>query len=614
MSKIQEEDFRLVPIRSKFPVYWVLLFLMVIAMPLGVDAREEKSVRIHIQGVEGKQLENVKAALVLPDGLVQDGSVNVKWMEHFEKQIPRKVEKALEPFGYYDPEVFVNPGERNVDRYEIYVDIDPGQAVLVTEINISVQGPGNDEKEIRNAAAAFPLHRGDQLNHDKYGSGKDAIRDEAVALGYLDADFSKHELRVNPEELWASVNLVLETGERYHFGDIQFTGAPDYPRPFLGRFLEFKPGDVYSHQKIGETQKNFRSADRFRSVTVNADNSNAIDHTVPVVIDLQASKPKRLRMGVGYQTDIGIKGTFKYEDVNVFDTSHKFDSQLDFSQPLQVIGGRYTVPDPQDFKSFTSLSLTAKKEDYRNVPDYLFANAIPNFYSDTITAEIERARALGKHGTGSIFLQLLKERSNTGEEGTDTFSIMPGFRLAAMQYDNEVRPQRGRRYRFEIKGAHPALGSSTGFIQVIGDGGIIIPLPARFAVLVRTQLGATLQNEERENMPIALRFWAGGDKSVRGYKYRSLGPTDDEGNVIGGKNLFVGSVELEKAIGKDYGVAAFYDTGNAFDDFGSVNLAQAAGMGFRYYSPVGPIKLDIAHQIAQPRPDFRIHITIGFGL
>ncbi|MEN6615608.1 MAG: autotransporter assembly complex family protein [Syntrophorhabdus sp.] len=601
---------------SKYPVSFLVRFVIVMCFTLAVtgEAWGKEPVQIYIQGVEGKALDNVKAILALPEGLVQNGVVNVKWMEHFEKQIPDKVTEALQPFGYYDPDITVSPGERTEDLYEVYVDIDPGEAVRVKEINISVRGAGSRDKAIRDAVAAFPLHRGDQLRQDLYTTGKESITEAATTLGYLDADFSEHRLLVDPAELSAVVDLVFETGDLYHFGDIQFDGAPEYPRSFLARFLEFKPGDIYSYQKIGETQKNLRNADRFRSVRVIADKSNAADHTIPVIITLESSKPKRLRMGIGYQTDIGLKGTFKYEDVNFYHQGHKFESQLDFSAPLQVIGGRYTMPNPKDIKSYSALSFSAKKEDYRNIPDLLFANQIPNFYSDTITAEYERARSLGKHGTGSVFLQLLKERSNVGDEGTDSFSIMPGFRLDAMKYDNEVRPQKGHRYHLEIKGAHPALGSTTGFLQIRADGGIVYPLPYRFAILVRTQVGATLQTESREDMPIALRFWAGGDKSVRGYKYRSLGPTDADGNVGGGTDLFVASVELEKAIGKDYGIAAFYDTGNAFNDFASMNLAQGAGLGFRYYSPVGPVKLDVARQLDQPRPDYRIHLTIGFGL
>lgn len=100
---------------------------------------------------------------------------------------------------------------------------------------------------------------------------------------------------------------------------------------------------------------------------------------------------------------------------------------------------------------------------------------------------------------------------------------------------------------------------------------------------------------------------------MRGYAYRSLGPTDENGEVIGGRNLFVGSVELERAIGKNWGAAVFYDAGNAFNAPSGISLFQGAGIGVRYYTPVGPFRLDLARQIDVPDPSFRVHLGLGFA-
>jgi len=229
-------------------------------------------------------------------------------------------------------------------------------------------------------------------------------------------------------------------------------------------------------------------------------------------------------------------------------------------------------------------------------------------------AEFERVRTLGRVPVGSLFLQVLRERSEVGEQKTNTFSVLPGARLSGVDFDNMIRPTKGYRYSTELKGTHQAMGSSTGLIQFTGDGGLILPLPARLSLITRAMVGVTAQNEPDSDLPIALRYFAGGDKSVRGYAYKSLGPEDSEGEVVGGKNILTGSIELERAIGNDWGVAAFYDTGNAFNDFTNMQLVQGVGMGVRYYSPIGPIKLDVARQIGVRSPDFRIHLSIGFGL
>ena len=598
----------------------ILICVIIVISATTVHARETSPIRVHIKGIAGKELENVRIALAIPEGLVSNGKVNDRWMEHFKEQIPGKVKEALQPFGYYSPEVTVRSGVMATASgaaddwaYDLYVVIEQGEPVRVADISVGLRGTGSNEPKLKGLAETFPIAKGDRLDQEIYENAKKNLQAAAVGLGYLDADFTEHEILVDIDELSAAVRLVFQTGERYYFGDIVFSGAPNYPPSFLGRFIGFRPGDVFSQQKIGESQKNLANSDRFRSVMMEADKENAAGHVVPIEVRLEESKPKRLRMGVGYETDTGPKGTFKYEDVNFRKTGHRFEAQFDLSVPVAAAGARYIMPHPKDTRSFSVLSFTAKREDYRDAPEYL-GNGIPDYFNETLLAEYERARSYGKAGTGSVFLQLLRERSDAGEDHTNSFSVLPGIRLSAIDYDNMVRPRRGHRYLAEIKGTHQDMGSTTGFVQFIGDGGLIIPLPSGFSLLTRAKVGATMQNEKDTEMPIALRFFAGGDKSVRGYKYRALGPTDAQGNVIGGKNMLAGSLEIEKAIGENWGLAAFYDLGNAFNDWGNFGLAQGAGIGCRYYSPVGPIRLDIARQINQPRPDTRIHFSIGFGL
>lgn len=550
-------------------------------------------------------MDNVRVALALPAGIVKDGVVNERWLRRFERQIPGKARQALEPFGFYSPTVTVSSEVSGSGTREIRVSIDPGEPVRVASVKVAVTGAGSREEAIAGTVSAFPLREGAILRHRLYEAAKDDIRKKALELGYLDAEFTTHEIRVDPGERTATIELVLQTGELYYFGETEFSGAPEYPRSFFGRYLEFKPGEVFSHQKIALTQRNLINADRFRTVIIDADKENARDHRVPVKIRLRPSKPKRLKLGGGYETDIGPKGSIKYEDVNFLGTSHKFQSQFDLSQPLQVIGARYIIPDTRDIRSFSSISFNMKREDQTTGT---------SLFSESMMAEFEKARSLGLVPVGSLFLQVLRERSDVGDQRTNTFSVLPGARLSGLSYDDMIRPTRGYRYFVEVKGTHQAIGSSTGLIQLMGDGGVIVPLPGRLSLLARSMVGATFQNEADADLPIALRFFAGGDKSVRGYAYKSLGPEDANGDVVGGKNVFTGSLELERAVGRDWGVAAFYDAGNAFNDFSNMQLVQGVGMGVRYYSPIGPIKLDIARQIGVRDPDFRIHISIGFGL
>jgi translocation and assembly module TamA len=158
------------------------------------------------------------------------------------------------------------------------------------------------------------------------------------------------------------------------------------------------------------------------------------------------------------------------------------------------------------------------------------------------------------------------------------------------------------------------LGSDTGFIQLVAEGGGIVALPWRLSLKTRAKVGATLFDDKTADLPSSLRFFAGGDNSVRGYSYKSLGPKDASGDVVGGRDLLQGSLELERALFDKWGVSVFYDAGNAFDAFDDVMIYQGAGVGLHYYTPIGAINLYLARQLGVSSPSFRVHFSIGLLL
>jgi len=122
-----------------------------------------------------------------------------------------------------------------------------------------------------------------------------------------------------------------------------------------------------------------------------------------------------------------------------------------------------------------------------------------------------------------------------------------------------------------------------------------------------------MQEDKFESLPPSVRFFA-GETTVYEVTTTNPGPEGCRGRRGGGKHLLVGSIELEKAIGKVFGVAAFYDVGNAFDKVSDMDLQQGAGVGIRLYAPFGYLRLDLARQLNVRDPDYRIHFAVGIGL
>ncbi|MFA7061606.1 MAG: POTRA domain-containing protein, partial [Pedobacter sp.] len=218
-----------------------LLLLLFLALPL----HAAELVEIVISGIEGDALKNVQSTLVLPTGLVGDGTVDRLWLERFAKQADDKVRTALEPFGYYNALVTVTL-ETVGEAYRLLVKVLPGEPVRLSEVKVTVVGPGREERRLARLAATFPLNKGDVLLQPGYEEAKAALKSSAQDLGYLDAEFLRHEIRIEKSASTATVELALDTGEKYYFGETNIKGAPDYPDSFLRRHLTYKSGEVFS--------------------------------------------------------------------------------------------------------------------------------------------------------------------------------------------------------------------------------------------------------------------------------------------------------------------------------------------------------------------------------
>jgi translocation and assembly module TamA len=568
---------------------------------LGGSVMAAEPVEVIVEGIEGEILKNVQAELTLPPGLVQGDKVDPYWLSLFQQRAPERVRRVLEPFGYYNSKIETILEKTEEGFFRIHVNVELGEPVRIASVRVEIHGIGTKELTLQELVNKFPIKEGDVLHQDKYEEAKEALKAKAMDLGYLDADFLVHQILVSKTKFEARIELVLQTGFQYRFGDVTFYEASIYPERFLKRYLTFQPGEVFSYTKIAQTQLNLINSDRFKEVNIDAKKEDSKDFFIPVRINLTPSKPKRVRLGIGYETDLGPRLFTNYQDLNFNRWGHELNAELNISQRLQGLVTQYVLPSRKDLDSRTSFKLGIQREDTKTYENL------------SVFIEPEYIHSFGRGMLGSVYIQGRLEDFTIGEEDGRSRLLMPGLRFSRRKYNDLIRPTKGYRFALETRGAAKVLGSNTNFLQFLVNGDALIPLPFRFLLLTRVEGGTTLA-DSLGDLPPSVRFFAGGDRSVRGYAYQSLGPKDANGDVTGGKHLLVGSIELEKAISKIFGVAAFYDVGNAFNSFGHMDLQQGVGLGIRIYTPVGPIRFDLARQVGVKDPDFRVHFTVGFGL
>ncbi len=575
---------------------WGLFILTGFILPLTAA----EPVKVRVAGVEGEVLKNVQALLAPPDGLMEGDSVDRLWLELYAAQAEAKVRTALEPFGYYRAKVTTGLTGTQEDGYFMSVTVVPGEPVRLTEVKVELQGPGASQESVVAAVAAFPLKKGDPLLHQKYEAGKSELLSRAQVLGYLDADFPLHEVRVDPTTGTARITLVLQTGHLYRFGSVTFQGAPLYPDDLLRRYVAFKSGAPFSYDRLGRTHSNLSGSGYFKEVTLLPAKDEAVDFEIPVRIRLKPAPGRTLRPGVGYGTDTGFRGSLSYKELNLFQRGHVLTLEGTASENFFGIAGGYVIPSPDNLKSVTGLQANLQRED------------VTSYLSSLAALEINRTDSFGSGQLGTAYLRLQYELYTVGQQESSARLVMPGLRFSGRRYNSVIRPTSGYNYTLELRGTHRLMGSDTGFLQALTEGAYLLPLPGRFTLGSRGKIGATWQNDPLTVLPASLRFYAGGDSSVRGYAYKSLGPTDDLGQVIGGSNLLQGSLELERALFDSWGVSLFYDLGNAFQSFTDFRLYQGAGIGLHYYTRIGGLNLSLARQVGVGDPGFRVHFTIGF--
>ena len=577
------------------------LFLILCCALLLPTLAWAESLRLEIGGVTDEVQKILETALVIPSALTEKGHLNQHWMKNYQRQLPDLVRLTLEPYGYFHSQTTSQVIEDPGGNYRLKVEVTQGDPLRITGLELKLSGPGAENPDLLRQLAAFPLNIGDVLRQDTYEQGKTALRQGALDLGYLEAEFDRHQIIVHREKRQVDILLQLDTGRRYSFGATTFIGQGSYPEIFLRRYLTYHEGENFSHDQLGQTQRQLVDADLFHRVNLRALTDKSRDGRVPIQIELSPAPRYQLRPGLGYGTDTGARISMRFRNLNLLDRGHEFLGDVLLAERKQSLLATYIIPDLDRADSQTLLRVGLDSEN------------TDSYQSRKLFSEAEYQRSLGSGLVGSLFIRLFQESSRVSDDHTRAQMLLPGIRLIWRQVDNQLNPRRGLQTRLELVGAEKTFFSDTSLLQLSAQATERLPLPGEFSLLLRLQGGTTWQDDPLSELPASLRFFAGGDRSVRGYGYQALGPKDDLGKVVGGKHLLVANLELEKAINQDWGMALFYDVGNAFDSFAEYDLAQGAGFGIRRYTRIGPLRLDLARQLGTDKAKYRLHLSVGFG-
>ena len=553
-------------------------------------------VKVEVEGVPRRLAQNIHSALSLEQADKDD--LTEERIRRLHAEAPAEIGEALQPFGYYRPQIRSELRQEK-DRWIAHYEVDAGPPVKIASFDLKITGAGADDPRFQEIAASFPLRQGDVLYHPDWEQGKKELEDLAAEEGYLDATFQANEVKVSMARYQADAVLHYDTGPRYLFGEVRFHQDVVDPDLLKG-YVNFKPGEPLDVNKVLELQNALSDSPYWSRVEVVTRQEQAKNLEVPIDVDLVPSKTMRFSGGVGYGTDSGARVNGAWELRRINRRGHRAESEVRLSQIDQSLRTSYFIPGPYPRTDVLSLNTAYEREDTGTT------------FSETglVGAQLTQSR----HGwREALSLNLQREDFEVGLDSRISNLLVPGASWERVRADDRIFATKGYRLLAAFQGADASLLSDSSFLQGDLQGKIIRTLGEQNRLIGRAEVGYTVTNEFRE-LPPRFRFFAGGDRSVRGFAYQSLGREDEAGNVIGGESLMVASLEYERWFpeiwGQKLGAAVFFDTGNASQSFGGV-LARGAGLGVRWRSPIGPIRADVAWALSEPGHPIRFHLNIG---
>jgi len=510
---------------------------------------------------------------------------------------PREIADLLVTEGYYSPAVDANlddAGGRLLARFSV----DPGAPVRVEAVRIEFSGallasdPGGSAKADA-WRAAWPLQPGEVFRHARWEESKRGLLRDLARDRYPLAIIAASEATVDPDRRSATLQVVISSGPAAFFRELRIEGLSRYPRSIVENLNPIRPGEPYNYVKLQEFQTRLIESEYFTSVTVDAPAEP--DGAAPVRVWVEERESRRLAFGIGYSTDAGarIQGEFR---------------QLDFLGRGLQLGTRLKL-ETRTHLARVDLFFPTDAVGYR---DRLIAETerkdVQGTDTDKVVLTAGRARKRGDIET-DVSINYIDETERVNEGRDSRAAVTGNFSYTIRRTNHPLFPDRGYLLNLQIGGAPGIVVAEQTFFRVYGKAVGYFKAGDDGVFTLRAELGSVYAQGTR-GIPSDYLFRTGGDQTVRGYAYQSLGVRQGAA-VTGGRALGVVSAEYTRWISENWGIAAFYDAGNAAEDFKGFHLARGYGLGARWRSPVGPLNLDVAH--GRDAGKFRLHFSVGLA-
>lgn len=517
-----------------------------------------------------------------------------------------RIRRFYEARGYYRARVtydlVVDP---QTEELQVKIEVVEGPPVIVAQVDVEASGSSLQLPEL-------PLKKGEIFVEESYRKGEETLRNFFLEHGYAHVTTTRRA-EVNIDQDRASVWYQADPGPLAVFGETTVQGTQEVDPEIVRRELVYKPGEVFSPAKIAETQAKILALDLFGSVRITPEEAPGKPSVVPMIIQVSEKEARQIRIGVGYGTEDEFRAQLRWQHNNWFGGGRRLSIEAKYSSITTT--GAITLVQPH-FLSPRTRGILSLRQDREDEDTYLlnasrFNPRLEHGFSPNLTGfigyrlEYDRFERIGQAAIEAL--------GSVRERG-----LLSGPRLGLVwnTSDGPLDPTKGEVLSFTGEQAGQIWGGQYSFYKLTAEAKKYYRLGWETILAGRLKIGFAEPLGPEKNLPISDRLYAGGEKSVRGYARRKLGPLDADGNPIGGLSLIEGSLELRRPIWGPLGGALFIDFGQvstrSFDP--PVNdIKFGSGFGINYRTPVGPLALYVGFPWRPPRGEasWQVYFSVG---
>lgn len=515
--------------------------------------------------------------------------------------------------GYFNPTLNLEVDAPSDQSHppKVIVNVEPGPQTVVDSVAISFLPPMGDavnaSGQRERILDSWSLKKGQFFTQDSWSSAKNSGLRQLQQYSYPTARVSSSQARVLADENKADLSVAYDAGPAYRFGDLELQGVKRYDAQGIRNIARIPTGSDYREAELLDAQERLTSSGYFDSAFLMLDTEGDDPENAPVIAQLREAKYQKLVFGLGVSTDAGVRFSIDHTHNKMWPLGWRAINKLALDSKTQLISTQMTaMPHASGWAWFTGAQLERTE--------------LADYKANTLTLTAGRTKSVG-HIDRRYFLQYDFSRTEGENSIGSSSSLLASYSWTGRYFDNKINPTKGYGIGLEVGAGYTLTPEQDPFMRVRARGLKFVPigkaddLGRRNRLAFRVDGGGIISRSDVQ-VPLNLLFLSGGDTSVRGYSYQSIGVYNEDGRLTAGRYMATGGVEWLRPMTlfgntSDWEHALFVDAGTVTESLNKATVYTGVGTGIRWRSPVGPMQADVAYGLKTK--EMRLHLRMGFN-